>query len=298
MVTSEATRGVPAPCRQRHRKFHSWKLIVIVLFIAYFPACDGKHNNHSSSSSTNHNSSSSSSSPHSRRKRLAECKGLLNTAYTENSWLRPSLVPLVFITRGRMGSTVTTDTLQRLANGFTTELNVHNEVMSHLPKTASPLDVAEEYFEKSCEANGTLLDSGWNPHNNIKARLVGFKWKVGAISPRWEKVITDFMAPNAVRAIVYSRNMVDWYISNGKHEVASSLAPHCATDDCVDKAESVRICVNVTKMMVRVSSLRCCGTCVRMRACSPLCSPRLLSGWPVLCQEFSNQNGGVRLCVS
>ena len=185
-------------------------------------------------------------------KHIGKCDGVFNTSYTEASWFEPGLVPVVFITHGRMGSGVTTNTLQRLANGLKTELNVHTEVMSRLPSSADPVEVARKYFRDICADSDKMLSSGWKPTSKIKARLVGFKWKVAPLSSSWERVVSNVLAPNRVRAVFYTRNMLDWYISSGKHDIVA-LAPHCTTKDCVQKAQSIKICLNVTRMLVRVS---------------------------------------------
>ena len=188
---------------------------------------------------------------------LEACAGRVDTSYTLESWSKPNLIPVIVLTRGRSGSTVFSDALEIMMNGY---------VDTQYPITMEFADAyvqrSQIYFNKICSkhANNSYSDEEvLNPliplptPTNSHAKLFGFKWKMLAefTYPRmWNAFKND-----GGKVIVLERNYLDWLISNAKHQTASVTASHCQDEECAEAMKNVHICLNAPHVVGGIATL-------------------------------------------
>jgi len=154
-------------------------------------------------------------------------------------------IPVVLMSLGRSGSSVTWDTLSAL----TGERNVAFEATGGNPRSSKAFfeDLAEDEFafynwtvQRLCHIQTR------RPDVNEKAGIAGFQWKPYMSSFNHEYAIEGLNAIGArtdpeIKVIYLRRNSLDRKISNLRHaqskQASHSIAAHCAVGDneCIKK---------------------------------------------------------------
>lgn len=146
-------------------------------------------------------------------------------------------IPVVLIADGRSGSTITLAVLATLtgscpAPGMT---GAHWDLEDRCWRELFGASTKEELaVENPKVLVSDYLSRATRLHAN--STLVGFQWKTmkkGYLKTRTPeyKAAWQYLGENRVRALRYTRNPLDVYLSGAKHTVQTNLASHCAPDD-------------------------------------------------------------------
>ena len=189
---------------------------------------------------------------------------LISTDYDDLD--TPSMKPFILMTRGRSGSTVLADTIEKLANGYVDPVRpVTIELLNELWEKveSDPVKMVHRWLQNQCRRQERIVSGdvpmklqnvelveGVDNHTFARSKLIGFKWKIHeSFTPQHRKLIKGLIAKQKMRVIFFERNYLDFQISTAKHAVAPWLPSHCDPempnyDHCMKETKSLQVCLH------------------------------------------------------